>query len=115
MHDSAIETYIRVQTTAAYPDVDAAQILVKFPSAVFGNPRDRRGTGLGSEQLTVQVVIVHTTKLDRKLLIEKLVRKLVTIDSTVMEQRFIKTEQQDLLEIDKNKGVIFTLQFNYDI
>ena len=115
MHDSSIEEYIRVQTTSVYPDVEAAQIIVKFPSAVFGVSRDRRGAGLGSEQLTVLVVIVNTTKLDRKLFIEKLLRKMVTIDSTVMEQRFIKTEQQDYIEIIKNKGLIFTLQFNYDI
>jgi len=115
MHDSAIEAYIRAQTTAVYPDVEAAQILVKFPSAVFGVSRSRRGDSIGSEKLSVLVVIVNTTKLDRKLFIEKFPRKNITVDSVVMEQNFIKTEQQDYIEIIKNKGLIFTLQFNYDI
>ena len=115
MHDSAIEEYIRIQTTSVYPDVEAAQIYVKFPSAVFGVSRSRRGDSIGSEKLSVLVIIVNTTKLDRKLFIEKFPRKNITVDSVVMEQNFINTEQQDYIEIIKNKGLIFTLQFNYDI
>jgi len=115
MIDEAIETYVRGKLTTAYPDIEEAQALVLFPLALFQSPLSQRGNSIGQEVLTVSVIVVDVEKLERKLFIKQFARQIVEIGGVAYEQKFIRTEQKDWIEAVKNKGVIFTLQFTYDI
>jgi len=115
MLDAVIETYVKEKLAEAYSGIDDDQIIVQFPTVVIMPPIAKRGASSYAELLTVQIIILNAEKLDRSEFVKLMPRKILNFSGVMTEQKFIKVEQKDYIEIVKAKGIIFTIQYKYDV
>lgn len=124
MIDDAIETHLRELLAVAYPDVNEDQILILFPSAILDfSQGHRRAPGgghiLGSETITVHVVVAAEEKLDRVSLLRLLKRQNVVLshngNTWTALQEYQRCEQRDYLEAIQMKGTMFVVNYTHGV
>ncbi len=124
MIDDAIETHVRSLLAEAYPGVTKDQILILFPSAILDfSQGHRRAPGgghiLGSETITVNVVVATESKLDRVALIRLLKRQNVALshggETWTALQEYQRCESRDYQEAAQMKGTMFVIHYTHGI
>lgn len=124
MIDEAIETHLRGLLKEAYPNVTEDQVLILFPSAVldFGTGHRRAPGGghiIGTETISVHVVVATEEKLDRVELIRRLKRQNVQLSDNgyprTALQEYQRCEHRDYVEAIGMKGMMFVVNYTHGI
>lgn len=124
MIDDAIDTHIRALLAEAYPSIGEDQVLVLFPSASldYGGGYRRAPAGghiVGTETITVNVVVATEDKIDRTALIRLLKRQNVSLthdgETWTALQEYERTEHRDNLAVVDMKGVMFVINYTHEV
>jgi len=121
MIDEAIETHLTRLISNVYPDVESDEIIFAFPvseiqygKTLSGHKSSRKDT-IGVHVVNVQVYIKTEAKLDRDLLIQKLGTGGLTLEGKTVVQIPQGTNQKDFVRLINMEGVIFRIQYKYEI
>ena len=124
MIDDAIEAHLRSLLAAAYPAVSEDQVIILFPSASLDFGRGyRRAPGgghiLGTETISVHVVVATDEKLDRLALIRLLKRQNIELshegETWTSFQEYQRCDHKDYVEAVGMKGTMFVVNYTHGV
>lgn len=115
MMEPAIEDHIREGMAAAYPDIPEENIQVVFGSGQFRTERNKGRRVLGSEELSVDVLVHAASPVDRVPFIRAFPRREVTIDETRVLQEYLGHERRDNPDAARLETTIFRMRFTHDV
>lgn len=115
MIEEEIESYILEQLETAYPDVDAAQIIISFPEIVMDYEDRRRRGVIGIDIFKVAVTIAAESMIDRLPFIRAFPHQIVNIGSQNLLQKYLKCARKDYAEAVNMKAIIFFIEYKQEV